>query len=78
MARDTTTMPRQLPSSDSELAVLSELNLQVTLTGDELVRTFTVPLPVQLPSSSEKIRLAGLGGRSGKQGGSGHDGRPDV
>ena len=51
MARDTMTSPRQFPSSDSELAVASESNLQVTLTGEELVRTFTVPLPLQFPSS---------------------------
>lgn len=46
--------PRQLPFRANEEAAASELNLQDMLTGDASARTFTVPVPVQLPSSEVK------------------------
>jgi hypothetical protein len=43
MTREKTTRLVQRPSSASELAVVSDLKLQVTLIVGALMRTFTVP-----------------------------------
>jgi hypothetical protein len=52
--REKTNRPLQLPSRAREFAVLREVNLQETVILGALVRTFTEPLPTQLPSSDRK------------------------
>lgn len=51
MTREKTARLVQRPSRAMELAVVFDLNLQVTFIVGELARTFTVPLPLQLPAS---------------------------
>src|SRR5882724_4427805 len=51
ISRDTTIRPVHLPSSDIELSVVSDANLQLTLMGEESASILTEPLPAQLPPS---------------------------
>jgi hypothetical protein len=57
MARVTTTSPRQLPSSDNEVAVAS-VKLQGIVGASAVI--FTVPLPAKLPLTSWKIGVVGM------------------
>jgi hypothetical protein len=54
IARERPSRPVHLPSSDSEVAVVSEANLHEMFIGEELARTLIVPFPLQLPSMDSK------------------------
>jgi len=54
ITREKTNIPVQMPSSESELALASEANLQEMVIGEALTRTFTIPLPLHLPANDSK------------------------